>query len=56
METKQHDDPAFNLWMFLVEVEAVILNKDISHVTECVWQVYFDQNMTPPEAINAVLA
>lgn len=55
MEPKQHDDPAFNLWTFLVETEAVLRDIDISHVPECVWQAYYDRGMATPDALKAAL-
>lgn len=55
MEPKKHNDPAFNLWAFLVETEAVLRDKDISHVPECVWQAYFDRDMTPAQALETAL-
>ena len=56
MEPKQHDDPAFNLWTFLIETEAILRDLDISHVPECVWQAYYDRGMAPPDALKAALS
>ena len=53
MEPKQHPDPAFNLWAFLVETAAVLRDEDISEVPECVWQSYFGRGLTPTEALEA---
>lgn len=55
MEPKHHADPAFNLWAFLVETAAVLRGVDIGHVPECVWQAYFDRDMTPTQALEAAL-